>query len=133
MEQDLIEARKLLEKAAALMENAGWPGYAIEIADMVNAVAAALPGLAPASKLSSSPGKALTLISYSGHRIATRGLARQAPSRPWSAPSQREVEALARHDGPVLRSRLLRLVSSSLKIEPKLTHPPKPKLSRGEL
>jgi len=70
MEQDLIEARKLLEKAAALMENAGWPGYAIEIADMVNAVAAAPPGLAPASKLSSSPGKALTLISYSGHRIA---------------------------------------------------------------
>ena len=61
---DLIEARKLLEKAAALMENAGWPGYAIEIADMVNAVAAAPPGLAPASKLSSSPGKALTPRPY---------------------------------------------------------------------
>jgi hypothetical protein len=40
MEQDLVEARELLEKAAALMENAGWPGYAIEIADMANAVAA---------------------------------------------------------------------------------------------
>ena len=131
MEKDLVEARDLLEKAAALMENAGWPGYAIEIADMVNAVAAAPPGLAPASKLSSSPGKALTLISYSGHRIA-RGLARQAPSRPWSAPSQRSRSACSPH-GPVLRSRLLRLVSSSLKIEPKLTHPPKPKLSRGEL
>ena len=34
MGQDLVEARELLEKAAALMENAGWPGYAIEMADM---------------------------------------------------------------------------------------------------
>lgn len=40
MGQDLVEARELLEKAAALMENAGWPGYAIEIADMANAVGA---------------------------------------------------------------------------------------------
>jgi hypothetical protein len=40
MEQDLVEAGQLLEKAAALLENAGWPGYAIEIADMANAVAA---------------------------------------------------------------------------------------------
>jgi hypothetical protein len=40
MGQDLVEARELLEKAATLMENAGWPGYVIEIADMANAVAA---------------------------------------------------------------------------------------------
>ena len=40
MEQDLVEAQELLQKAAALLENAGWPGYAMEIADMANAVAA---------------------------------------------------------------------------------------------
>jgi hypothetical protein len=39
MEQDLVEARELLEKVATLMEDAGWPGYAMEIADMANAVA----------------------------------------------------------------------------------------------
>jgi hypothetical protein len=39
MENELVEAQKLLEKTAALLENAGWPGYAMEIADMANAVA----------------------------------------------------------------------------------------------
>jgi hypothetical protein len=49
MEQDLVEAQALLERAAALLENAGWPGYAMEVTDMANAVAA-LPYRGPRTR-----------------------------------------------------------------------------------
>jgi len=39
-EQLLSEARDLLEKAAAFVESAGWPGIALEIGEMAIAVAA---------------------------------------------------------------------------------------------
>jgi hypothetical protein len=39
-ELSLFEARDLLEKAAGLVESAGWPGIAVEIGEMAIAVAA---------------------------------------------------------------------------------------------
>jgi len=41
MDSQLAQARALLEKAAELIEEGGWPGLALEAAELANAVDAA--------------------------------------------------------------------------------------------
>ena len=78
MEQDSVEARDLLEKAAALMEmRAGQVGIR-DSADMADAVAALPYEVGARKQTCPSPGKALTLLRSSV--IATNGLARHLPA-----------------------------------------------------
>ena len=87
--EQLTTAQAMLEKAAALVEDGGWPGLAQEIAEMADAVdvAATVPGVGdvqPQRRLPDRPGEA----AHAEAEVAPVRLARRAAELHGLPPAQ---------------------------------------------